>query len=108
MDFPSCTDATPTPPEAPVTRRTDPAGGGAGGSDHCVKACQAVRKTNGAPAISFSDQPEGIRITHSADTTTCSARVPQLSTPTSQRKIPTVSPGCTSLTPSPTAATTPT
>src|SRR5262249_12724518 len=56
IDFPSSTDATPTPPDAPVTRRTDPVGRGAGGSRHCVNACHAVRKTNGAPAISSTDQ----------------------------------------------------
>ena len=43
IDLPSCTDAVPTPPEAPVTSSTDPAGGGAGGSLHCVSACHAVK-----------------------------------------------------------------
>src|SRR5574341_1405330 len=108
IDFPSSTDATPTPPDAPVTRRTDPAGGGAGGSFHCVNACQAVRKTNGAPAISSRDQPWGTRVTLSIGTTTFSARVPHASTPTSQRRMPIVSPTHTLGTPGPTATTSPT
>ncbi len=108
IDFPNSTDATPTPPDAPVTRRTAPSGGGAGGSLHCVSACQAVRKTNGAPAISSRDQPRGIRVTLSTGTTTFSARVPHTSTPTLQRRMPTVSPTWTLSTPDPTASTSPT
>ena len=108
IDFPSSSDAIPTPPDAPVRRRTDPAGGGVGGSCHCVKACQAVRNTNGAPAISSRDQPGGTRVTLSMGTTTCSARVPHTSTPTSQRRMPTVSPTRTLSTPGPAVTTSPT
>ncbi len=59
IDFPRRTEAVPTPPEAPVTSSTEPSRGGAGGSLHCVRACQAVRKTRGPPAISSRDQPRG-------------------------------------------------
>src|SRR5687768_10479613 len=108
IDLPRSTDATPTPPDAPVTSKTDPSPGEAGGSLHCVRACQAVRKTRGAAAISSKDQPTGTGVTLSAGTTTFSARVPQLSTPTLQRRMPTVSPTRTFLTPGPTANTSPT
>ena len=108
IDLPSSTDATPTPPEAPVTSRVDPAGGGAGGSLHCVSACHAVRNVSGAPAISSNDQPSGIFAKLAAQTTVFSASVPQVSTPTSQRRMPTVSPTATFETPAPTANTSPT
>src|ERR1044072_7416402 len=77
MDFASNNAATPTPPEAPVTRHRDPAGGGAAGSLHWASACQAVKNTKGAAAISSIDQPGGRRAMLSAGTTTFSANVPQ-------------------------------
>src|SRR5437667_12291880 len=59
IDLPNNTDAAPTPPDAPVTSSTEPLGGGAGGSLHCERACQAERKTNGAPAIPSVDHQAG-------------------------------------------------
>ncbi len=69
IDWPSNTDATPTPPDAPVTSRTERSGGGAGGSFHWVRACQAVRKTNGAPAICSAVHPVGMGTRLSSGTT---------------------------------------
>ena len=108
MDFPSRTEAVPTPPEAPVTSNTEPSGGGAGGSLQWVSACHAVRKTKGAPAISSRDQPAGTGAMLAALTTTFSARVPQASTPGLQRRMPTVSPMRGLSTPDPAASTSPT
>src|SRR5580700_3008815 len=108
IDFPSNTEATPTPPEAPVTSSTEPSRGGDGGSLHCVSACQAVRKTRGAPAVSSRDQALGIAARLAAGIMVLSARVPQASTPASERRMPTVSPTLTFSTPTPTAITFPT
>src|SRR5471030_3247002 len=108
IDLPSSTDATPTPPEAPVTNSTEPARGGAGGSLHWVNACHAVRNTIGAPAISSSDQSRGMGAMLAAGITAFSARVPQVSTPALQRRMPTVSPTRRWFTPGPTARTSPT
>src|SRR5450432_523562 len=108
IDLPSSTDATPTPPEAPVTNSTEPALGGAGGWLHCVSAWKAVRNTRGAPAMSSKDQPGGMGATLAAGTTVSSASVPHVVTPAWQRRMPTVSPGRTVATPVPTATTSPT
>ncbi len=107
IDWPSNTDATPTPPDAPVTSSTERSGGGAGGSSHWVSACQAVRKTKGAPAISSADHPGGMGTRLSSGTSTCSASVPQTSAPTLQVKIPMESPTRTLFTLGWTSRTTP-
>ena len=108
IDLPSNTDATPTPPDAPVTSSTEPAGGGAAGSLHCVSACHAVRNTSGAPAISSALHPCGIGARLAAGATTISASVPRTLTPTPHRRMPAESPTFGCVTPGPAATTSPT
>src|SRR6185369_10800443 len=108
IDFPSWTEAVPTPPDAPVTSSTEPWAAGAGGSLHCVSACQEVRNTRGAAVACSNDQPDGIGARLAAGTTTMSARVPHTLTPASQRRMPTVLPGLKPVTPGPVFTTSPT
>src|SRR5437764_15330702 len=89
IDFPSCTEAVPTPPDAPVTSSTEPAAAGAGGSLHCVKACHDVRNTSGAAAVCSNVHPRGTGTTLAAGTATFSARDPHVLTPASARKTAT-------------------
>src|SRR4029077_5198338 len=98
----------PTPPEAPVTRRTEPWAAGAGGSLHCVSACQEVRNTRGAAVACSNDQPEGMGARLAAATTTISARVPQTLTPASHRRMPALLPTLKPVTPGPIFTTSPT